>query len=117
MSSFRNLSLCVVTYAAVRQAMDGKPYTMELSQGEGRLVEKAVNVGIDSHLEACYVPDHGDSFKWQNGKLYCTVSVESLPVLLRRLFESDNVGAMSLAEDILENLGFNESGQYVGRQE
>ena len=53
--------------------------------------------------------------------LECTVSPESLPVLLRRLFEmqgDDNVvdAATSLASDILDDLGIDEYGQCVGRE-
>jgi hypothetical protein len=53
--------------------------------------------------------------------LECCVSVESLPVLLRRLFElnaNDDVvdAAASLGGDILLTLGFDEYGQFVGRE-
>ena len=55
--------------------------------------------------------------------LECVVSVESLPVLLRRLCESDLGGdpdvqseGNRLASDILMVLGINEYGRYVGRE-
>ena len=54
--------------------------------------------------------------------LDCCVSPESLPVLLRRLYELDTDdehvadAAMSLASDILLTLGFDEYGQFVGRE-
>lgn len=120
-----------VTYKAVRRAMTDEPYTMSLTDtDEIRAVIAAVNQGIDGHLEACYVPDRGDSYEGgqrKAGKLLlchcldCTVSVESLPVLLRRLFELDGDertadAGMSLASDILMTLGFDEYGQFVGRE-
>ena len=120
-----------VTYKAVRRAMDGEPYTMSLTDtNEIKAVIAAVNQGIDSHLEACYCPERGDSFeggKRTAGKLTlchtleCCVSPESLPVLLRRLYELDTDedvadAAMSLASDILTTLGFDEYGQFVGRE-
>jgi hypothetical protein len=114
-----------VTYKAVRKAMDGEPYTMSLTDtDEIRAVIDAVNQGIDSHLEACFCPQLGDRFhggKRMAGRLTlchtleCSVSPESLPVLLRRLFEGDDAG-MSLAGDILMTLGFDEHGQFVGRE-
>ena len=74
----------------------------------------AVNQGIDSHLEACFVPGRGDSFRLETpqgtrGKisgprLECTVSPQSLPVLVRRLMESDDESAESVASDICQTL-------------
>lgn len=122
-----------VTYETVRQAMKGKPLTMSLVEtDEVRAVIEAVNEGIDGHLEACYCPDRGDRYeggKRKAGKLVlcrtleCSISQESLPVLLRRLCESElggNVDVQSagnrLASDILMVLGVNEYGNYVGRE-
>lgn len=114
-----------VTYNAVRSAMDGQPYTMSLTgTDEIRAVIDAVNQGIDSHLEACFCPQRGDSYEGGKRKagrltlcrtLECVVSLESLPVLLRRLFDGDDAG-MTLAGDILMTLGFDECGQFVGRE-
>jgi hypothetical protein len=85
-------------------------------------VEQAVNIGIDSYLEACFVPDRGDYYKEDtrgNGgprTLECKVSPESLPVLLRRLYEElpdsplGDAGA-SLASDILNTIGIGEDGK------
>ena len=120
-----------VTYRAVRKAMDGEPYTMSLTGiNEIRAVVDAVNSGIDSHLEVCFCRERGD--RYEGGKrtagrrilcrtLECVVSVESLPVLLRRLFELDTEehvadATMSLAGDILMTLGFDEYGRFVGRE-
>jgi len=120
-----------VTYRVVRKAMDGETYTMSLTgTDEIRAVVDAVNVGIDSHLEACFCRERGDSYeggKRTAGKyvlcrtLECAVSVESLPVLLRRLFELDADervadAGMTLAGDILMTLGFDEYGRFVGRE-
>ena len=114
-----------VTYNAVRSAMDGQPYTMSLTgTDEIRAVVDAVNQGIDSRLEACFCPQRGDSYEGGKRKagrltlcrtLECVVSLESLPVLLRRLFEGDDAG-MKLAGDILMTLGFDDYGHFVGRE-
>ena len=120
-----------VTYEAVRRAMDSEIYTMSLTDtDEIRAVVEAVNQGIDSHLEACYCPGRGDVF--EGGKrtagrltlchtLECCVSPESMPVLLRRLFDLDTTedvadAGMSLADAILLTLGFDECGEFVGRE-
>jgi hypothetical protein len=120
-----------VTYKAVQKAMNGEGYPMSLTDtAEIKAVITAVNQGIDAHLEACYCPDRGDSYEGGQrmaGKLVlcrsldCTVSPESLPVLLRRLCDLDTTdevadAGMSLAGDILLTLGFDEYGQFVGRE-
>ena len=115
-----------VSYDAIHKAMDGEPYTMSLTgTDEVAAVIEAVNQGIDSHLEACFCPDRGDCYeigKRMAGRLLlchcldCTVSVESLPVLLRRLFELGTDAGETLASDILMTLGFDECGQFVGRE-
>jgi hypothetical protein len=115
-----------VTYDAVRKAMNGEPFTMSLTdQDEIQAIIAAVNQGIDSHLEACYCPDRGDRYEGGQRKagklvfchtLECSVSPDSLPVLLRRLCESDGEAGMRLAGDILAVLGFNEHGEFVGRE-
>lgn len=102
-----------VKYEDVRLACKGKPFTMSLVDvKEIDAVIKAVNQGIDSHLEACNCPQRGDSYKVGNRMigdivtcrtLECTISVESLPVLLRRLTEGNEAGEM-LAENILDCL-------------
>jgi hypothetical protein len=113
--------------------MANEPFTMSLTDSdEIKAVIAAVNEGIDAHLEACYCPDRGDRYeggKRRAGKLTlcrtleCVVSPESLPVLLRRLCESDLGGdpevqaeGNRLASDILMVLGVNEYGEFVGRE-
>jgi hypothetical protein len=88
------------TYAQVREAMS-EPFTMNLVGQAALDVQEAVNVGIDSHLEACFIPDFGDSYVVEGKRLKCSVSLQSMPVLLRRLFESDKESAIFLAADIL----------------
>lgn len=121
-----------VSYEAIRTAMNGEPFTMSLTDtDEIQAIIVAVNQGIDAHLEACFCPDRGDRYdgsKRKAGKLVlchtleCVVSVESLPVLLRRLCDSDlgdtetESAGMRLATDILMVLGFNEYGKFVGRE-
>ena len=129
MCRFTNENMCEITYDLVRQAQGEKPYHMSLVGKAALMVQKAVNIGIDSHLEACFVPDRGDSYKEGrreiNGKLItrtleCEVSPESLPVLLRRLYELDYEGECegcsgdsppSIASDILSTIGIGEDGK------
>jgi hypothetical protein len=130
MCQFENSNLCTVTYKAVRHAMGGEPFTMSLVEtDESHAVIEAVNQGIDGHLEACFCPERGDHYdggKRRAGKLVlcrtleCCISPESLPVLLRRLFELESTeeameAASSLASDILMCLGINEYGEFVCR--
>jgi len=122
-----------VNYETVRQAMNGEPFTMSLTdEAEVRAIIEAVNIGIDGHLEACFCPERGDRFeggKRRAGKLVlchtleCRISPESLPVLLRRLCESELGGdtevqsaGNQLACDILMCLGINEYGEFIGRE-
>ena len=115
-----------VTYKPVQDAMNDEPFTMSLTDtDEIKAVIDAVNQGIDAHLEACFCPDRGDRYdggKRKAGKLVicrtleCVVSVESLPVLLRRLCELDDSAGLRLAGDILMVLGFDYSGKFVGRE-
>jgi hypothetical protein len=121
----------VITYDAIRKAMDGESYRMSLTgKDEVLAVIEDVNQGIDSHLEACFCPERGDRYEDGARKagtailchtLECCVSVESLPTLLRRLFDLNTAAdlvdaASSLARDILTTLGFDEFGRFVGRE-
>ncbi len=135
-----------ITYDAVRKSIktdnDGRAYNMSLTgEAEIAAILTVVNIGIDSRLQACYSPAYGDSFKkgersfiatedterWKAGDkvvhtrtLECTVSSKSLPVLLRRLYQDSTEEnwdeATSLADGILMTLGFNDSGDHVGRE-
>jgi hypothetical protein len=128
-----NTGCGTIDYKTVRKAMDGEPFTMSLTDtDEIRAVIEAVNEGIDSHVEACYCPTRGDRYDGGERKagqltlcrtLECSISLESLPVLLRRLCESDLGGDAEvqsegnrLASDILMCLGINEYGELVGRE-
>ena len=87
---------------------------MSLVAEDSQKVIAAVNQGIDAYLEACFVPGCGDSFRFYTPKgirgkisgprLECKVSPKSLPVLVRRLMESDDERAESLASDICQTL-------------
>lgn len=81
------------------------PYPMTLrSHDERNAIVHAVNQGIDSHLEACYVPARGDRYDNGGRGMECLVSAESLPVLVRRLLEDGDEHAMSLASAICSTL-------------
>ena len=110
-----------ITYKMIREAMRG-PYPMTIAdRDEAQAVVDAVNQGIDSHLEACYVANRGDVYEPEDTfvgkgksrkllarKLRCVVSVESFPTLLRRLSEQADEGneaAENLLLSILGTLG------------
>jgi hypothetical protein len=111
--------------AAISLAAPRRGYPMSLVGEERQAVVDAVNQGIDSRLEACFVPARGDCFRpgersfiatqntpyWRKGQrvihtltLECRVSPESLPVLVRRLMESGDDAAESLASGICQTL-------------
>jgi len=89
-------------------------YTMSLVGEDRQNVVTAVNQGIDSRLEACFVPARGDCFKFQTPegirgrisgtRLECKISPRSLPVLIRRLMESGDEAAEALASGICQTL-------------
>lgn len=117
---------CVkIPYDLIRQA--AKPtYRMVLTGKDVGAVIEAVNQGIDSHLEACFVPDRGDSYTpgerklrgWSVVKtLVCKISTESLPVLIRRLFEAEDENANNLASNILHSINIDEYGKYNSQED
>lgn len=122
MNSFRNTMLCEVSYDDVRKAMNGEHFPMSLTNtDEIEMVVRIVNQGIDSALEACYIPDRGDQFEHSTreigGVVYCTtleckISPESMPVFLRRLSEDGSEEADHLLSNILDCLGFDDNGTY-----
>ena len=98
----------------IAKAVPKQGYPMSLADEDRQIVIAAVNQGIDSHLEACFVPDRGDRFtmrtppgtrgKISGPRLECMLSPESLPVLVRRLMESGDDQAESLASSICQTL-------------
>ena len=74
----------IVSYEAVRTAMNGEPYTMSLTDTDDiRAVIEAVNQGIDSHLEGCFCPERGDRYEGGSrkaGKLNLFVTSGSIEV-------------------------------------
>lgn len=113
----RNGNLCQVQISDILKAMNGENFRLNLSSSDSESVYLALKTGIDSHLEACYVPSRGDRFEWSKGRLSGEISPESMPTLLRRLFESDCENAWSLADSILTVLGFDDYGRFVGRED
>jgi len=104
-------------------------YTMSLVGDDIQAVIEVVNIGIDAHLTACNCPERGDTYQhgdrsitatsdtehWSSGDrlqlaqtLECTVSAESLPVLLRRLDDVAGEAAWSLRGAILSTLDIEE---------
>ena len=99
---------------AIAKAAPKRGYSMSLVGEDRQKVIAAVNQGIDSYLEACFVPGRGDSFRLQTPpgirgrisgpRLECRVSPRSLPVLIRRLMESGDEQAESLASSMCQTL-------------
>jgi hypothetical protein len=99
---------------AIGKAAPKAGYHMSLVAEDRQKVIAAVNQGIDAYLEACYVPGRGDSFRLQTPpgirgrisgpRLECKVSPKSLPVLIRRLMESGDEQAESLASSMCQTL-------------
>ena len=99
---------------AITRAAPPSGYIMSLVGADRHRVIAAVNQGIDSYLEACFVPDRGDRYETKTPpgihgiisgpRLECTVSPKSLPVLVRRLIESGDDEAESLASSICSTL-------------
>jgi hypothetical protein len=115
--AFYNLMLCVVAYDTVRQAMDGESFAMTIvDEDEFEAIKRATNQGIDAHLEACFIPDRGDSCEVLGGRAHLVFSAKSLPVLLRRLSEDGDPAGLSVLSSVLTTLGFNAAGELVGRE-
>jgi hypothetical protein len=99
---------------AIAEAAPKAGYPMSLVGEDQQSVIAAVNQGIDSHLEACFVPARGDRFRLRTPqgirgricgpRLECHVSPQSLLVLVRRLMESGDDAAESLASSICQTL-------------
>ena len=135
-----NSNCCTITYDAIILACDGKHYEMSLVGRDADVLQTATNMGIDSRLQACHCRERGDEYyrserpfvakettnHWRKGDrvvysqtLECIVSPESLPVLIRRLFDDmewfgkddDADVGNSLASSILESLRFDDCGQ------
>ena len=134
--SFQDSNLVTITYTQVKEAHP-EPYRLKQWHAQAKAIAQAIIVGIDSHLEACFVPDRGDEVispiprffqvATLNGQgvfipelaepnvLQLEFSPESLCVLLRRLYELEYGGdtelqdvARCLADEILESIGLAE---------
>lgn len=94
------------TAVATAAAALNHPYVITCpTQGEDyKAITAAVNQGIDAHLEACFVPARGDRFVHAGSRLECSLSAQSLPVLVRRLLESDSEPANLIAISICQTL-------------
>ncbi len=80
----------------IADALDGKPYKFVVrTQEEWAEVAKAVNQGIDSHLEGIT----RSSFDSNTG--HCVVHADDLPVLIRRLGDSETEMSEDLRKRIL----------------
>ena len=99
---------------AIGKAAPQRGYAMSLAGEDRQKVIAAVNQGIDARLEACFMPTRGDRFQVQTPagirgrisgtRLECQVSPQSLPVLIRRLMESGDETAESLAASICQTI-------------
>jgi hypothetical protein len=122
-----------VSYETIRRANGDEPYRMSLPDGDQvKAVIRAVNQGIDAHLEACSMPHRGDRYEVGKRKvgdrvfattLECVVSPESLPTLMRRLTELRGVpkrireAGEDLAHAMFESLRIDDYGNIGKRDE
>jgi hypothetical protein len=83
------------------QTPQGYPMLIR-SQSEWAAIAKAVNQGIDSHLEGFT----RSTFDHKTGK--CLIHPEEMTTFLRRLYESDDDEAWGLRSAILSTLGIEE---------
>jgi hypothetical protein len=113
--TFTNEMLVKITYADVRKAMKCEPLTMRVVGHQRTAFAAAVNLGIDARLQVCFSPDRGDKFNGATGR--AVISIESLPVLIRRLYEADDEHANSLAAGIMQTLGFSDTGKWKKRED
>jgi len=91
----------VIREAASEQCPGG--YFIHIkNQADWDVIVNEVNKGIDPSLEAFI----DSTFDETTGK--CNIAVNELPILLRRLFESETEESWSLREDILSTLGIEE---------
>ena len=128
-----NSNCCDIPYDEIIKACEGENYTMSLVGRDAEVVVKAVNIGIDSRLQACSISGKDDFHPGERkigdvvtaNTLECDITPESLCVLLRRLFEDmeytgedgdDCDVGWSVAGCILTTLGFDDCGKQVGRE-
>ena len=79
-----------------------EPYPIECHRGSDDIKSliKAVNQGIDSHLEAVFFKQSdGD-----HGRIKFTFEAASIPVLVRRLMKADDEESQRLGSDICGTL-------------
>ncbi len=95
-------SAILVNYETLNPA--GIPFFANFRGADHARIIKAVNQGIDAHLEACYVPQRGDRYVCSDTGLQCRISRHSLPALVRRLLEEGDDLGMQLASSICSTL-------------
>lgn len=83
----------------IRQEINRCEYIpMRFSYRESDCIVQAVNQGIDSRLEGFT----RSNFQWDNeNRLCCNIHPSELQILIRRLLESDDETAESIADDIV----------------
>ena len=91
----------VIKDRVLSQTPSGYPMHIK-SQLEWDVIAKAINQGIDSHLEGFT----RSTFDSRTGK--CLIHPEEMTTFLRRLYESDDDEAWSLRGSILETLNVEE---------
>jgi hypothetical protein len=125
--TFTQENMCLVTYAAVIKAQGEKPFFISTQcQTQANALAAAINRGIDSRLQAVscdseivqkYIGDKPSAKAMQ-----LLISPATLPVLIRRLFEGQDMdeetfdAAHTLGGDIMNSLGFDDTGKFVGRE-
>ena len=97
----------------ILKALGTERYTISLVAEDAQVMQRVVNQGIDSHLEAIT----GSSFNWNKREmsgvtaLDCDCSPKDMLVILRRLLEDDSdfaEHATNLRSSILTTIGIEE---------
>lgn len=95
--SFKDQNLKTVLYQTVIDAVGTKPFKISVFGKDKASITKAIKQGIDSYLEAIQFTE----ILHTKHQLVVEVAPQSMPVLLRRLFETGADNDQSLAGDIM----------------
>jgi len=93
-----------IILAALASELGDKAYHIGANPTDAKLIQRIVNIGIDSALEAITESE----FAWRGGRLHCHFAHKDLLVLLRRLYEDGSEDAWQLRSDILTTLEIEE---------
>ena len=94
------------TRAEIIAACNGETYHATLAKQDALIMQRIVNQGIDSHLEA--VTDSKFYYVSHPTRLVCEIAPADLAVIVRRMYEDDSDEALDLRSSILYSLDIEE---------